>query len=143
MWVGTAENDGVHVNSAGSDGGYGGYFNNGLYVSGSCTGCVIANYGLNIADRPLEPGEVVAIRGVQTPDLDGSPTVLEVVPAGLGGAPVGVVVGRGEVVANSGGEAAANALYLVPRPGRPLRATTCISPSTARSRSTPVRVVRV
>jgi hypothetical protein len=117
MWVGVAENDGIHVNSAGSDGGYGGYFNDGVYISGGCTGCVIANYGLNVGDRALEPGEVVAIRGVRLPDLDGSPTVLEVVPAGMGGAPVGVVIGRGEVVANDGGETAGKDFYLVPREG--------------------------
>jgi hypothetical protein len=103
LHVNTAINDGLYVDMAWADGvdvegfNYAGYFHGNINVTGDCYGCALAVFGLNAGDLPLEPGQIVAIEGVQAATLDNAPALWRVVPAGEGSAAVGVVRGRAEL----------------------------------------------
>ncbi len=49
---------------ASTSGTYAGYFTGPIYVNGSCVGCSLAYLALNDGDQPLEPGDLVAVSGV-------------------------------------------------------------------------------
>jgi hypothetical protein len=124
--IGSAGNDGVEIWSAAHDGvdvagtNYAGYFRGSIYVSGGCIGCLQAVFGRNAGDHTLEPGDIVAIQGLQATTLDNAPSLWNVVPAGGGGAVVGVVSGRAELdVAAEGQELrpGETGQRLVPREG--------------------------
>jgi hypothetical protein len=113
VYVAAATWHGLNVDSAGVNGlyvsaaGYAGVdvagntwagnFHGDINVSGNCIGCALAVFGLNAGDQPLEPGQVVAIQGIQTSTLDDAPALWRVVPAGEGSAAVGVVRGKAEL----------------------------------------------
>ena len=106
-----AGDDGLHVESAGGDGvdvwaagDLAGYFGGNIYVAGNCIGCLVAVFGLNASDSALVPGDVVTIQGMAASTLDDAPQRWKVVPAGGGGAVVGVVSGRAEVDVAGEGE---------------------------------------
>jgi hypothetical protein len=102
--IGWAEEDGIYIDSAWADGihinsafDWGGYFGGNIYVGGSCTGCRLASFGINISDAVLEPGDLVSIAGVQSRELAGAPMLLQIDSARSGGAIVGIVQGRAEM----------------------------------------------
>ena len=101
--VGITTNDGLNVGDAHGDGvdvsgrQYAGYFRGDIYVSGDCIGCTTAVFGLNAGDGPLEPGQIVAIQGIEGTTLDNTSVLWRVVPAGEGAAAVGVVRGKAEL----------------------------------------------
>jgi hypothetical protein len=103
LWVGRADWDGVFVLEAGNDGveaagdDYAGSFWGNIYVDGDCHGCTLAAFGLNGGDRLLEPGQIVAIQGIQASTLDNAPALWRVVHAREGLAAVGVVRGHAEL----------------------------------------------
>ena len=111
LYVDAAGGDGVEIHGAGA---YAGNFNGDIYVAGACIGCLRGVFGFNAGDSALQPGDIVAIRGVQDTTLDNAPTVWNVVPAGSGGTAVGVVSSRAELEL-SGSEHAGQ--RLVPRDG--------------------------
>jgi hypothetical protein len=113
VYVAAATWHGLNVDSAGVNGlyvsaaGYAGVdvagntwagnFHGDINVSGNCIGCALAVFGLNAGDQPLEPGQVVAIQGIQATTLDDAPALWRVVPAWEGLAAVGVVRGKAEL----------------------------------------------
>jgi len=120
--VGRADQNGVFVFSAGENGisinqagDLAGFFNGNVEITGACTGCTLAAYGVNGSSRPLVPGDVVALQSAQAPDvaLIGVPILIEVAPAEAGQPVVGVVAGRAELDAGGEGSHA----HLVPREG--------------------------
>ncbi|QLQ04774.1 MAG: hypothetical protein HZY76_00780 [Anaerolineae bacterium] len=128
MRVGLAGDDGIDV--AGSD--LAGYFAGPITV-GSCTGCLLAAFAVNAGDRPLQPGDIVTVRGMAVGAFDNAASLWQVTPAGAGLPIVGVVAGWAEVDVKPEprGE---SGVRLVPREGgRP--ATTSRSSTTARFRS--------
>jgi hypothetical protein len=94
LYVGRTGADGVHVYSAVR---YAGYFNGNVRITGTCTGCAIAAFGVNAGQTALEPGDVVAVRGVTQSDLHGTPVLMEVDLATGRDAVIGVVAGRAEL----------------------------------------------
>jgi hypothetical protein len=100
--VANAGVDGLYVASAGDDGvdvagkRYAGNFRGNINVTGDCVGCTIAVFGLNAGDRALEPGQIVAIQGVQASTLENASALWRVLPAGEGSPAIGVVRGRAE-----------------------------------------------
>lgn len=93
LYVELAGTDGVNV--AGNN--WAGLFWGNIYVHGDCVGCVLAEFGVNAGNRPLQPGDIVAVQGVDASTLDNAPRLWQVVPAGGAGSVVGVVRGRAEV----------------------------------------------
>jgi hypothetical protein len=83
-----------------TNGTYGLYTDQDLYVGGICVGCAMAFVGQNADAGELLSGDVVSISGVASP-LKGQDTpVLEVQRAtGTGGGALGVVQARAEVTA--------------------------------------------
>ena len=104
FWAGTPKQDGLYVQLAGFNGldvtGYNlaGYFGGAVQVTGGCTGCFLASFGINTSQRPLEPGDVVIVTGSHLSRVDSTPLLLEVAQANGQGAVVGVVMGRAEEV---------------------------------------------
>ena len=95
-----------------------GVFDGDVQITGSCTGCRLATIGVNVGNRPLQPGDIVAIQGV-SPGIQGQAEFLwQVTPFEPGLTPIGVVAGRMELVTydhlNPDGQPAQ---YLAPRPG--------------------------
>jgi len=102
--VSSADFDGVHVSNAGGDGVrvdaagfFAGSFNGNVEITGSCTNCVQSVFGRNAGQTALEPGDVVAVRGVTRMDLLNSPVVMDVELAAGSDAVVGGVAGRAEL----------------------------------------------
>ncbi len=124
-FVGDAGNgDGYQVNDAGDNGvevngatDYAGYFNGHVSITGTCVGCTLALFGVNGGARPLQPGDVVALAGLQPATVDNVPFLLEVVPATTGAPIVGIVQGWAEAPPDDGGENDDGGLQLVPRDG--------------------------
>jgi len=115
--------DGLQVDDSGFNGveingvaDWEGYFFGDINVTGSCTGCLLATFALNVGDRPLQPGELVAIRAIQAPSgtIENLSVQFEVVPAGTGETVLGIVAGRAEMVADDDDAAR---ILLVPREG--------------------------
>ncbi len=133
LWVGRADVDGVVVMSTGGDGfkvmsagdngieaagnNYAGYFNGNIVVSGSCVGCRLAMFGVNVSERALTPGDVVAVAGLRETDTDSDPVLAEVIPADTGQPFVGVVSGRAELVMNDDPQPGETGQRLVVRSG--------------------------
>jgi hypothetical protein len=122
LFIGRANNDGVSVLSAGDDGvevheaNYGvyvrkankigllvyaddfaGYFGGNVLITGTCSGCTMAAFARNTGQTMLEPGDVVAVRGVSHPDIQGVPVVMDVGLASDQDAVTGIVAGRAEL----------------------------------------------
>ncbi len=126
----SADWDGLSVQSADDDGvdvwdaaNYAGNFGGDIFVLGSCIGCAQAALGVNAGSRPLRPGEIVAVQGMQPAALDNASVLWQVVPAEGGAAPVGVVRGRAEIDAAAEGQPlpeGATGQRLVPREGEAL-----------------------
>ena len=82
---------GVHVNNGGQVGVYvesaqlGARFNDGVSINGGCLGCEPMVPALNVGQVALEPGDVVAIKGLLPNDFDGQPVLMAVSHAGQGG----------------------------------------------------------
>jgi hypothetical protein len=85
----------VYANSWGT---YSGYFQDDIYVAGSCVGCTSAYVALNDGDLALEAGDLVAVGGLAPSLTATSAPVLQVHRAEAGSAVVGVVQGRAEIV---------------------------------------------
>lgn len=104
FWTRFPTADGLYVQSAGfngvdvTGGNLAGYFGGAVQVTGGCTGCLLANFGVNTGPTPLEPGDVVVLTGSQISRVDSTPLLLEVARAEGEGAVVGVVMGRAEAV---------------------------------------------
>jgi hypothetical protein len=92
LYVTGAGNNGVDV--AGNN--WAGNFHGSISVSGDCFGCILAIFGLNVGDQTLQPGQIVAIQGIQASTLDNAPALWRVVPGGRGLVAAGVVRGRAE-----------------------------------------------
>jgi hypothetical protein len=103
VYVSSAGRDGIYVSSAVSDGvdvagsAYAGNFRGDINVTGDCFGCTLAVFGLNASAQALEPGQVVAIQGIQAETFNNTPGVWLVVPATESMTAVGVVRGRAEL----------------------------------------------
>ncbi len=124
MYVGSAGYNGLRVDAAvldgvhiGSAGGYAGYFGGDIYVGGTCYGCTLATFGVNTSDRPLEPGDIVSVRGVRPSELNGIPMLMEVSAALNGEAPFGVVQGLVEQTSQDDSSLDETGRYFVPREG--------------------------
>jgi hypothetical protein len=113
VYVGSAGLDGVHVNAAGN---YAGYFNGPIFTTG-CTGCLLTAFGVNTGNGELEPGDIVAIQGIQPSDFDGVPILMNVELAGPGSAAIGVVQGCAEADEADTPAGKAPSQRLVPRQG--------------------------
>jgi len=111
LYVGSAQFNGVDV--AGDD--LAGYFSGDIEITGSCTGCVLANFAMNAGDRPLQVGDVVSLRGVQPSGVDATPLLLLVGSADGSAAAVGVVIGGAERTQAADPRAGESAERLVPR----------------------------
>jgi len=104
FWTSFPSADGLYVQSAGFNGvdvtgsNLAGYFGGAVQITGGCTGCTLANFGINTGQTPLEPGDVVVLTGSQLSHVDSTPMLLEVAQAEGQGAVVGVVMGRAEEV---------------------------------------------
>ncbi|MCI0398203.1 MAG: hypothetical protein L0322_25180 [Chloroflexi bacterium] len=83
--------------------GYAGYFAGDIFVSGNCTGCLLAYPGVNDSDGPLSVGDLVAVSGVAAPLAGAETPLLRLQPAGSGnaGAIIGVVQSAGRVASSS------------------------------------------
>ncbi len=113
VFVGSAAFDGVHISAAGD---FAGFFSGFVKITnGSCLGCVLSAVGRNAGQTALEPGDVVAVRGVTRLDLVSDPVVMEVALAAGPGAVIGVVAGRAELSKYE--EAGKTIQRLVPRAG--------------------------
>jgi hypothetical protein len=143
LYVGRADASGVHVKSAGfhgvdvtstsQDGVYvdlagrngvnvdgnnlAGYFAGPVQITGGCTGCLLATFGLNAGDKPLAPGDVVSLAGLRASGVDSVPMLMEVRTAAGGDAVVGVVQGWAELVTEEEPRPTEIGLHLVPREG--------------------------
>lgn len=113
LQVAAAGNDGVNV----TGNRLAGYFLGNVQIIGSCTGCLLATFGINTGDRPLAPGDLVSLAGLRPSGVDSVPMLLEVQAAAGDGAIVGVVTGWAELVSEEAPRPAEIGLRLVPRPG--------------------------
>jgi hypothetical protein len=123
LYVASASNIGVTVGSAltgvyvlGPVTDWAGYFTGDVNITGACTGCLVAIFGINNGDSPLQPGDVVALQGTRTGESVGQPLLMEVGSAQAGAPVVGVVYGRGELT-NIEGLDGQQAAQLAPREG--------------------------
>ncbi len=131
MEVHSAGEDGVEIQSAGDDGlDVNSADDNGLAVSGAtnwginvigdvritgiCEGCGMAAFARNSGHTVLEPGDVVAVRGITHTDWPNTPVVVDVELAAGPDAVIGVVVGRAEL---DNDEEEKDEVGLVPREG--------------------------
>jgi hypothetical protein len=127
----SAGEDGVEIQSAGDDGlDVNSADDNGLAVSGAtdweitvigdmhitgtCSGCSIAAFACNTGQKPLEPGDVVAVRGITHTDWPITPMLVDVELAAGPDAVIGVVSGRAEL---DDDEEEKDEVGLVPREG--------------------------
>jgi hypothetical protein len=121
--VSDAGGDGVHVWSAANNGvdahgnQYAGYFWGNINVTGNCIGCLQANFGVNVGERALEPGDVVSVQAVMVTDFDAGAALWQVTPAQPGQAAVGVVAGFAELVVEDDHRPSETGKRLVPREG--------------------------
>jgi len=113
LFVSSASDDGVDV--AGDD--LAGYFFGNIQVTGSCSGCLLATFGVNTGDQPLEPGAVVTIQGAQPSRVDGVPMLWQVTQAAAGQPVVGVVEGRAELRTEEEPRPGEIGQQLIPREG--------------------------
>lgn len=112
MRIGLAGDDGIDV--AGND--YAGYFAGSISV-GSCNGCLLAAFAVNVGDRPLQPGDIVTVRGMAAGAFDNAGNLLQVAPASAGLPIVGVVAGWAEVDVKQEPREGESGVRLAPRDG--------------------------
>ncbi len=133
MEIGSAEDHGVAVFSAGDNGlfvysandhgvdafGYNlaGFFFGPVTITGGCTGCLLASFGVNTGDQPLQPGDLVSLAGLRDSGVDSVPVLLEVQGATGSDGIVGVVQGWAEMVSQNRPRPDEIGLRLVPREG--------------------------
>lgn len=110
--IGNAVNDGIHVTSAGN---LAGYFNGNVSITGTCSNCTQAIFARNASATSLEPGDVVAVRGIAHTAMQNAPVVVEVDQAAGRDAVIGVVRGWAEVVEDGDKLEGGVAQRLVPR----------------------------
>jgi hypothetical protein len=115
--VNNPDDEGVDVDGAGNNGigitnstdwdilAYGD-----VRILGACN-CKTAAFGQNVGATALEPGDIVAVRGVAHPELGQAPVVVEVSQAAGSDGIIGVVAGRAEL------DKASDEPGLVPREG--------------------------
>ncbi len=126
--IASANVDGLYVSAAGSDGvdvaggAYAGNFRGNINVTGDCVGCTLVVFGRNASAEPLEPGQIVAIQGMEAAALDNAAHLWRVVPAAAGQTAIGVVRGRAELEQTAVGAPLYSApLYSAPLYSAPLR----------------------
>ncbi|HSN77195.1 MAG TPA: hypothetical protein VL334_19160 [Anaerolineae bacterium] len=123
VYVGSAGAQGVYVGSAGSHGvdvagdSLAGYFRGNITVTGNCSGCLLATFGVNAGDTLLAPGDVVSLAGLRESGVDSVPMLLEVQLATGSAAVVGVVQGWAELITEKEPRPDEIGLRLVPRDG--------------------------
>jgi hypothetical protein len=94
--------DGVDVNAAADNGieaagtNRAAYLDGDVEITGTCTGCTIAQMAVNTGDDSVQPGDIVAVDGVAGSPFDDLPMLLEVRRAAPGSALLGVASGRAE-----------------------------------------------
>jgi hypothetical protein len=76
---------------------YAGYFGGDIHVTGSCSGCLLATFGVNNGPKALQPGDIVSVAGIQAGPAANTEMLLQVQPAAVGQPLVGVVSGRAEL----------------------------------------------
>jgi hypothetical protein len=111
------EDNGVEINSySGMD--LAGYFNGDVQITGTCSGCRVATFGINLGETTLESGDVVTVRGTRTDQalVGTTPALMEVDQAQEGATVIGVVVGRAELDTGDGADDRTTP-HLVPRTG--------------------------
>jgi hypothetical protein len=113
--------DGVDVNAAADNGieaagaNRAAYLDGNVEITGTCTGCLIAQMAVNTGEATLQPGDVVAVDGIAESPFDNQPIMLQVRRAAPGNALLGVVSGRAEPYTSQDD----NSYTLVPRAGQP------------------------
>ena len=123
VFVNSALLDGVAVAEAGEDGvdvagnNLAGYFHGNIQVTGNCSGCLLATFGVNAGDRPLAPGDIVSLAGLRDSGVDSVPMLIEVQAATGGAAVVGVLQGWAELITEEEPRPTEIGLRLVPRKG--------------------------
>jgi hypothetical protein len=129
FFVQSAGYDGFQVNGAGDNGvevtgatDYAGYFDGNIYVTGTCTGCATAVFGVNVEQKTLHTGDIVAVHGIRiVPELGDRPPLIDVMLAEDGAGAIGVVAGWAELDLGDVSEhpqgSAEPAPHLVPRSG--------------------------
>lgn len=113
----SAGDNGVEIRGSAD---YQGWFDGNIYVSGACTGCALASFGLNAGSTALKPGDAVTVLGVGTDAAlaDAVSPLIEVDRAQVGEAVIGVVVGWAELDVDDGVDPGSEgAAHLVPREG--------------------------
>ncbi|MCP4380736.1 MAG: hypothetical protein GY798_04830, partial [Hyphomicrobiales bacterium] len=119
----SADYDGVRVWWAGDDGvnvdgdDLAGYFLGNIQVTGSCSGCLLATFGVNVSNETLQPGDIVTIQGMQPSGVDSVPMLMEVAKASEGQAVVGVVQGWAELRVEEEPRPSEIGQQLIPREG--------------------------
>lgn len=123
VYVDSAGEMGVYVFSAGDTGvdvtgnDLAGYFVGNIQVTGNCTGCLLATFGVNAGDKPLAPGDLVSLAGLRESGVDSVPMLMEVQAVTGGEAVVGVVQGWAELITEEEPRPTEIGLRLVPREG--------------------------
>ncbi len=123
LYVNSAGADGLHVVAATGDGvdvagsAYAGNFRGDVRISGTCNGCVLAQFALNAGDEVLEAGDVVTVRGVLSNSFAGDHLLMQVAAASAGESLVGVVAGRAEAESQPAEEDSPEETRLVSRDG--------------------------
>jgi hypothetical protein len=112
VYVGTGLN-GIFVDAATN---WTGLFDGNVNVTGTCTGCLMATFGLNTGGSTLNPGDVVSLEGMRSGEDIGQPMLMDVGPARAGAALVGVVHGRA-VLSEDGAPDRKSSQRLAPREG--------------------------
>jgi hypothetical protein len=95
--VDQAEDNGIEVNAyAGMD--LAAYFGGDVQVIGTCSGCLVATFGVNTGGVALEAGDIVTVRGIRNDAslAAAAPALLQVARAQPGESVIGVVAGRAE-----------------------------------------------
>ena len=123
LYVGVAGSTGLYVGSANSNGvdvagaNLAGYFYGPVQITGGCTGCTLANFGINTGETTLEPGDVVVLTGSQTGRVDSTPILMEVAQGNGQDAVVGVVMGQAEEITIENPRPNEEGTRLIPRVG--------------------------
>ncbi|MGB1253430.1 MAG: hypothetical protein ACPG8W_22645 [Candidatus Promineifilaceae bacterium] len=125
IFVEGAQENGFHIELAGSNGlqvdsfgnhgiqvqgklttsmGYGGFIQNGLFLQGGCTGCDMRAMAVNRSSDVLNAGDLVAIAGMESANLEGVDQLMQVRLASNGDTVVGVVVGSAEIMPHNESE---------------------------------------
>ncbi len=97
--------------------GWAGWFNGSVTITGTCSGCRAASFAVNAGTGPLQPGDVVTVRGVFSAGFDNAPLLWEVLPAQASQAAVGVVAGRATPVTAANHLPSENGQQLLPGEG--------------------------